>query len=111
MENHFECLWSLFRSIPSLQIEGTSGFCPRNAGQESACRERSPSTATRMCVNQLPVPRHPEDGLYLLSSSIWPANPAGLSTGEADAGSHGIGPGYAVEPASPGVARRGAGRP
>ena len=32
MENHFECLWSLFRSIPSLEIEGASGFCPRNAG-------------------------------------------------------------------------------
>ena len=24
MENHFECLWDLFRSIPSLQIEGAS---------------------------------------------------------------------------------------
>jgi MCRA family len=32
MENHFECLWSLFRAIPSLAIEGASGFCPRNAG-------------------------------------------------------------------------------
>ena len=25
MENHFECLWDLFRSIPTLQIEGASG--------------------------------------------------------------------------------------
>ena len=24
MENHFECLWDLFRSIPSLEIEGAS---------------------------------------------------------------------------------------
>jgi oleate hydratase len=24
MENHFECLWDLFRSVPSLQIEGAS---------------------------------------------------------------------------------------
>ena len=32
MENHFECLWDLFRSIPSLEIEGASGSCPRNAG-------------------------------------------------------------------------------
>ena len=37
-----------------------------------------------------------------------PHRPSG---GEADAGSRGIGPGYAVEPASPGVARRGTGRP
>ena len=26
MENHFECLWDLFRSIPSLEVEG---FCIR----------------------------------------------------------------------------------
>ena len=32
MENHFECLWDLFRSIPSLEIEGASGSCARNAG-------------------------------------------------------------------------------
>jgi hypothetical protein len=32
MENHFECRWDLFRSIPSLEIEGASGSCPRNAG-------------------------------------------------------------------------------
>jgi oleate hydratase len=24
MENHFECLWDLFRSIPSLEVEGAS---------------------------------------------------------------------------------------
>ena len=24
MENHFECLWDLFRSIPSLEIEDAS---------------------------------------------------------------------------------------
>ena len=24
MENHFECLWDLFRSIPSLETEGVS---------------------------------------------------------------------------------------
>ena len=24
MENHFECLWDLFRSIPSLETEGAS---------------------------------------------------------------------------------------
>ncbi len=23
MENHFECLWDLFRSIPSLEIDNT----------------------------------------------------------------------------------------
>ena len=32
MENHFECMWDLFGSIPSLEIEGASGSCPRNAG-------------------------------------------------------------------------------
>jgi myosin-crossreactive antigen len=32
MEDHFECPWDLFRSIPSLEIEGASGSCPRNAG-------------------------------------------------------------------------------
>jgi myosin-crossreactive antigen len=32
MENRFECLRSLFRCIPSLEIAGASGFCPRNAG-------------------------------------------------------------------------------
>jgi MCRA family len=32
MENNFECLRDLFRSIPSLEIEGASGSCPRNAG-------------------------------------------------------------------------------
>ena len=24
MENHFECLWDLFRSIPSIETEGVS---------------------------------------------------------------------------------------
>jgi len=32
MENHFECLWDLFRSIPVLEIEGARGSCPGNAG-------------------------------------------------------------------------------
>ena len=32
MDNHFECLWDLFQSIPSPEIEGASGSCPRNAG-------------------------------------------------------------------------------
>jgi hypothetical protein len=28
MENHFECLWDLFRSIPSVETEGARGSCP-----------------------------------------------------------------------------------
>jgi hypothetical protein len=45
------------------------------------------------------------------SNSGLASQPGGPSGGEADADSGGIGPGYAVEWASPGVARRGAGRP
>ena len=48
-------------------------------------------------------------GLTLVTDlASHPHRPSG---GEADADSRGIGPGYAVEPASPGAASRGAGRP
>ena len=45
MENHFECPWSLFRSIPSLEIEGARGFCPSNMGWPS-----SPGPLALECV-------------------------------------------------------------
>jgi hypothetical protein len=51
------------------------------------------------------------DGPYLLSSSIWPVIPHGPSADDIDAGSSWHRPGYAVESASLGVARRGTGRP
>ena len=61
------------------------------------------STAMRMCVSQLPLPRRRGDGPYPLSSSIWPGQPTGPPAGS-DAGSRGIG----RASTGAGLARRGA---
>ena len=94
MENHFECLRSLFRSILSLEIEGASGFALVTLaavhwfhecwpGDHAACSRHHPGIA----------------------------GAAGPQAGKPAQALAATGPGYAVEPASLGAARRGAGRP
>ena len=93
------------RTVPSVRVVM---FATNSARRPSAVPARDGLQVRYLAPAGKPLP---EDGPYLLSFSIWLVNLTGPLRGEADAGSRGIGPGYAVEPASPGVARRGAGRP
>ena len=63
-----------------------------------------------VCGSTLLLPRRLKDGPYPVSSSIWPVHHES-SGGEGGRGCRDIDPGYVLEPAPPGMARRAVGRP